>query len=255
MKFLMTLLCLITLNGFAQNLTHLASNDDEWFEGSVFLNDNSELKGLIRFNDKTGILSYQNGAQSRSFTPRNVLAFEFLDQPQNKQRVFYSIEYDDNDNQTKRPFFFEVIKDYGDFALVSKTDPIEFKGKESLASRILSPSIPQVNVNTEDPATNTPIQLIPKSVSVYQSETVYLFDLVNSKINPIIEISTKETDRFLLDDTSTTKDKYKGRGVLKDFFGEDYDLLMDYAREKNLELDKKNDLVSLFDYYNKNIGN
>jgi hypothetical protein len=58
MKFLAALLCLITLRGFSQDVTHLASSENEWFEGSIFLTDNSEIKGLLQYSDKTGILKY-----------------------------------------------------------------------------------------------------------------------------------------------------------------------------------------------------
>jgi hypothetical protein len=194
MKFLTALLCLITLRGFSQDISHLASGENEWFEGSIFLTDNSEIKGLLQYSDKTGILKYQNGNQSKSFTSRGVLAFEFFDAAQAEQRIFYSIEYEVNKTLTKRPYFFEVIKDNGTFALVSKTDPIEFKGKETFIDRITESSTLSINNNNNSILGN----VIPKSLHLYQLETVYLFDFTKESITPIIEISNKETDGFFM---------------------------------------------------------
>jgi hypothetical protein len=82
-------------------------------------------------------------------------------------------------------------------------------------------------------------------------ETVYLFDLTRETIKPIIEISSKETDHLFYD-TSKTRDKVVGRQELKVFFGDHYDDLMSFAKDKDLKLDKKNDLVVLFDHYASN---
>jgi hypothetical protein len=243
MRVILLLIVSLTIQvSYSQNLTGLASNDDEWSEGSIFLTNNSELKGLVRYNDKVGVLNLQSGAQSRSFTPRSVLAFEFFDAAQNKQRLFYSIEYEDSETTAKRPYFFEVLKDYGDFALVSKTDPIEFKKKLTLADQLL-------NNSQTAPDNNA---LIPSTTHIYQLETIYLFDLIKEKIDPIAEITNQEIDRLLFD-KSKTKDKVVGRSELKDFFQDSYELVADYAKENDLKFDKKDDLVKIFNYYSENI--
>src|SRR5688572_16497841 len=101
----------------------------EWSSGSIMTNDGSELKGLLKFNDKNGILSYQNGGDTRAFTARNVAGFEFFDEGVKKQRVFYSFAYEDSQNNIKRPLFFEVIKEFETFAVLSKVDPLEVDHK------------------------------------------------------------------------------------------------------------------------------
>ena len=88
-------------------------------------NDGSEAKGLLKYNDKNGLLSYENGSDSRTFTARNVVGFEFFDEGMRKQRIFYSFPYEDSQNNIKRPLFFEVIKEFESFAVLSKVDPLE----------------------------------------------------------------------------------------------------------------------------------
>jgi hypothetical protein len=40
-----------------------------WSEGSILLADNTELNGMIKYNDREGILSYNNGDNTRAFGP------------------------------------------------------------------------------------------------------------------------------------------------------------------------------------------
>ena len=95
----------------------------EWSSGSIMTNDGSELKGLLKYNDKNGILSYQNGGDTRAFTARNVAGFEFFDEGMRKQRIFYSFPYEDSQSNIKRPLFFEVIKEFESFAVFRKSTP------------------------------------------------------------------------------------------------------------------------------------
>jgi hypothetical protein len=44
-----------------------------------------------------------------------------------------------------------------------------------------------------------------------------------------------------------------GRQELKVFFGDHYNDLMSFAKDKDLKLDKKDDLVVLFDHYASNL--
>ncbi|NBP68974.1 MAG: hypothetical protein EBR30_18995 [Cytophagia bacterium] len=230
----------------AQDLTELVTSREEWFQGSILLSDESELKGLILYNNKTGILSYQNGTTSKSFTPRNVIAFEFYDEARNKQRLFYSIEYEDDKTSAKRPFFFELVKDYGDFALVSRIDPLEIKKQRSTSDVIFNKTTPDgLNPNL---GTSNVFESSPRTI---QLETVYLFDLINAKINPIAEITSENIDRVLLSDKTRVNDKVVGRKYLKEFMGDRYSQVINYANDQGIGLDNKEDLIKIFDYFFK----
>lgn len=228
----------------AQDLTELVTSKEEWFQGSILLNDESELKGLLLYNNKTGILSYQSGTISKSFTPRNVIAFEFYDEAKSKQRLFYSIEYEDDKTSSKRPFFFELVKDYGDFALVSRIDPLEVKKQRSTSDVLFNKTTP--NALNPNLGSSTFFEETPRTI---QLETVYLFDLINSKANPIAEITNEYIERVLLDDKTRVSDKLVGRKFLKEFMGNRYSEVINYANDQGLELDNKKDLIMIFDYF------
>ena len=102
----------------------------EWFSGSVLLNNGSEIKGLIKYNDKTDIVCLESTRVSKSFTARHVKAFEFFDEIEQKQRVYYSVEIEDRNNNIKRPLFFEVLLELKNFALISKLAPIIIEKRE-----------------------------------------------------------------------------------------------------------------------------
>jgi hypothetical protein len=110
MKLFLTLclLFLASLENFGQKKLKESIFNPElvWGEGSILLNDGSELKGLVRYNDKDNVLSYQSGDQSGSYTSRHVRHFEFFDERTNKQRIFYSFPFEDPQNNVERNLFF-----------------------------------------------------------------------------------------------------------------------------------------------------
>jgi len=50
----------------------------EWGAGSIILINGKELNGLVKYNDVQGIVSFDGGNQSKSFTARNILGFELF---------------------------------------------------------------------------------------------------------------------------------------------------------------------------------
>src|SRR5687767_8909199 len=71
----------------------LLENAHDWHDGSVMTADGIELHGVLKFNDNIGLLSYESGNISKTFTPKSVAGFEFFDEASNKQRIFYSLPY------------------------------------------------------------------------------------------------------------------------------------------------------------------
>jgi len=143
MKDLLTtslLLCCFSF-GFTQDkISQELLPDLEWGEGSIMLNDGTEKKGLIKYNDKEGgLVSYDQGAESHSYTARSILGFEFFDERLNRQRVFYTLEYEDDQTVGKRPMFFEVLKDLKTFAVI-KDRPDSDKANSKRANRVFHQS-------------------------------------------------------------------------------------------------------------------
>jgi hypothetical protein len=209
--------------------------DIEWGDGSILLNSGKELKGLVRFNDREGLLSYESGSQSATYTSRSVTAFEFYDERIQKQRIFYSLEYEDSKTNVKRPLFFELLRDLGNFAILSKMDPVDIKEQSSGSGMV---QVPGFFVIT--PATS--------NVKIIQIETVYFLDQ-DGKIEPYVKVVRKETDGLLID-TSKMKNKSIDKTLPKKYFGEDdYKKILEYAEELDLKINKKEDFLKILDYY------
>ena len=115
-RFIVVALLFISMGSFARKRKMaedvLVNEKIEWFEGSILLNDGSLLKGLIKYDDNSAILSFQDGMSSKVFTSSRVATFQFFDEAMQKQRVFYAFPYEDPKTMAMRPLFFEVIREY-----------------------------------------------------------------------------------------------------------------------------------------------
>lgn len=187
-------------------------SDLEWGEGSILLNDGTELKGLIKYNDRAGILSFESGATSRSFTSRRVSGFEFYDEREKKQRIFYSIIYEDAETNAKSPLFFELIKDLKTFAVITKTDRVKIEAKSSGGG----------------PSANGGYVGVSTTYSASQLQTIYFMDS-QGNIVPYMKATKKKLD------TNRPKPMYSK--------------LEKYADDNKLDFDEKEDFFKILDYY------
>ena len=208
----------------------LLENSIQWTEGSIMLNDGTELKGVLKYNDNIGILSYENGDNSRSFTAKNVVGFEFFDDAQQKQRVFYSLPFQDPVTGTDKNYFFEALREYNSFALLSRIQPMVVK------QRVNSSPYMGVGVNTMIVATE-----------LSQLETIYIMS-PNGEIKAYLEIVEKEVDGWL-SDTHKTKNKVVDKDLLKQYTGKYHESLEAFAHDNKLSFKRKTDLLKIMDHY------
>jgi hypothetical protein len=210
----------------------------EWFEGSILLTNGKEHKGLIKYNDKTDIVCLENARESKSFTARHVQGFEFFDEVEKKQRVFYSVEVEDKVNNVKRPLFFEVLVDSKDFALISKIAPIRVERKEYTTPAMFNPATGAFTAG----------RYYGYPATISQTETLFLFSK-EGEVRPLLEIKEKEIDGMFFDRT-IVKNRILDNEVLRRFTNTHYKQLVSYAKENSLSVREKNDLITLLNYYN-----
>lgn len=223
---------------------HLLSDRAEWFEGSILLTDGKELKGLVKYNDRNGVLSFQDGTDTKVFTPIKVIAFEFFDEALKLQRIFYAFEYEDSEANVKRPLFFEVLKQYETFAVLSKADRIDISQKSGLYSQNVDPVTGTYQPNTLPTGKS---QLV-----LSQTETIYLMR-ADGEIKPYFKAVTSEDGQksFLVAGKDTkVKNKVIDRELLEEFVTpNEYEKLMQYAKENDLSFKKKADFLKIMTYY------
>jgi len=198
-------------------------------EGSLVMNDGTELKGVIRYNDtEGGVVSFEGGNRSGSWTPRSVAGFEFFDEVKKRQRVFFTLDFDD-DKTGKRPTFFEIIKDFKSFAVLAKMDPINIKKKNDF----LMDGVKGKH------GTKTVVR---------QTETIYFMD-ADGTIHPYMKVTRKMADHDFYDRTRF-KNKLVDENLVKKYLKEPgYSQMIKYADENELDLGVKDDFIKALDYY------
>ena len=206
-------------------------------EGKVILKSGEELHGYLKYNDITGILTYENGNDSRSFSSRSASAFEFFDVLEQRNRVFYSLVLEKN-----RDGFYEVLKEFKDFAVLSRVDQLE--AEQSSLFPVSSSNHP-TGTTMQGGTTST------SGVRYRQTETICFMD-PDGKVWEFLEIIEKEDAGAF--DRMKTKNKLLDESLLARFTGEHYNQIMEFVDKHTLSLKHRSDLIKVLDYYANVVG-
>jgi len=215
----------------------LRTTVNQWYEGSILTTKDEELKGLVKYDDRNAVLSFKAGDLQRSFAPRSVTAFEFFDESVQKQRVFYSLEAMDPQTDMKRFAFFEIIRDFNDFAVLLKIEPLEVKQKTSTWATVYP------NATNGSPA----YQQGRTSPVFYQDESIF-FLRPSGELTRYLTVTTIDDDRLFSLGKTTSSDLEED--VLAEFVSEPvYEQLKAYAKENGLKFKRKADFIKILEYY------
>jgi len=202
--------------------------DDGWGEGTIIMNNGSELNGLVRFNDKSGILSYQNGNDTKTLIAKSVLGFQFVDPRTGAERVFLTMENEDRQTSMRVPQFFELVKEYQKMIVLSRVEPVAVKVKGAAQS------------------TPGEIDWDGSSRAIAEQYEVIYFKPHDGPLRPYLEIRYKEVDRMLYD--REAQSARVNADALKEWAGSHYKELMSFVRQKKLDLEVKQDLLVALDH-------
>ena len=213
-------------------------NDNvEWSEGTVLTNDGTELKGLLRYEDNANILHFQDGTASHAYTSRSVTGFEFTDAVTGKQRVFYTLQAIEMNTDIERPLFFEFIREFENFTVFSRMDPVAIEKKTRSSA-----TNPMEATFWWSDQTST-------RVVISQSETIYFMDK-NGVIKPYLQIPEREVPGAFVDYTKV-KNKVLDDELLEDLTAPLYDRVKECADKNKLSLKRKTDLLAILECYAK----
>lgn len=213
---------------------HLLENVHKWSEGRVFLTDGSELTGLVRFDDNSGILSFRDGDFSKTLIAKSASGFEFYDEELARQRFFFSREYDDGITYGKY-YFFEVLMELDHFALLSKVDPIAVEINNGGSAPYMAPYggavLPGGSYSTTE---------------VHQTETIFVMGK-DGEILPYVRILEKEISGLF--GGKRTKNKFYQKDLLEKYTGRHYQQLEAFAKKNGLNFKIKSDLLEILNHY------
>lgn len=209
--------------------------DSRWNTGSISFSNGNQLNGWVKYNDKLRIVSYQpynDKNISRVFREDDITRVELYDEHSVKPRKLYSLAFKNSATGNEEILLFEVLKEFKNFAVLSRRDPVNASNKKHRGSLI------------------GPIYAFPFKCSsnnngapfTFQIETIYV---VNDH---------GDWDTFFKESVRTGKFAPKSKVVKKDLLrsyisAPHFDQLKSYARENRLKLSRKEDLVKVLDYY------
>lgn len=219
----------------------LLTTREAWYRGSILLNDDTELKGVLKYDNRAGLLHFQSGTGSKSFTPRSVVAFEFFDESIQKQRVFYTFDHTDEQTDMVRPHFFELVRQFKAFSVWKKCSHLEVKQKKKYMTAW----------QFVDPTTGIPSGQM--FTDAEQNITIFLMGDDN-KPEPYLRISVMEQmEKTWWSNTVRTKSKLTGQDILIDYVGQEtYNNLKEYAKAEGLKFSREDDLMKILSHYENN---
>lgn len=209
-----------------------------WTDGTILTNDDEELKGKVRYDDLQSILFFRDGAVEKAFVSRQIKMFRFFDPVKKSDRLFYSLEFEDRKFNVKRPLFFELIKEFKTFAVLTKVDPVQFNE---------APGQPRGTQNNSMKELNAVMR-------IQQFETI-CFMSPEGLIEPYLEIE-------ILIKNGIFEERVRNRQTILDeklfekYFGERAnEKIMTFVKHNELQLTNKEDLLKVLDYYEKYLIN
>jgi hypothetical protein len=241
MKAWLIVLCIAVIQGtnvFCQQKEVSRTGETYWQDGSVLLTDGTELKGKLQYNGRLGILRYEDNDGERTLNPKNVTAFEFFDVTVDKQRVFYSLEYQESAQTMKRLWFFEILQDFKTFAVISRIDPFD--------AIVETKSGPFSNAMKGNGSSDTknPIDDYWSPEVVMESETIFFLD-GSGRIDPYSRVIRK-TIHDMMGPRNKTSNKILDKKVVLKFFTEDeLENMEKYADDNDLNTKTKSDFVKM----------
>ncbi len=263
------LFTLLTAIGYGQTkkvINDLGTESQNWFDGSITLNDQTAIKGLVQYNDKNGVLSIKDEDGSQSFSAKTVSKFQFFDSNTSEYRNFISIEYPTeafdkgilgydfslNDYESRKdkgpilPTFFEIVRETKSFIVLSKVKPIVYKQKAKGNNA--------GSFTTFGGGSPVTISTVPGVARMYdevrQNELIFFADTLGNII-PYAEFVDKE-EVYYSNQTNGIK-KSKSRKIdsnaLERITGSYYTELLKYAESNKLKIKKREDFIKVIDYF------
>lgn len=179
-----------------------------WTDGKIMLNDGTEARGKLLYNDVTGVVSFQSEKNSGSYNARNIIGFEYLD------KHFYSIPYTSSTGVVKQ--FFEVLREYKDFAVISKTNVLSLGSTSEIT-------------------------------------TLYFMRAADLTVKPFLETLAREV-KWRIFDANKVQVRVLDSDLPKEIMGENFGKVKAFAKERKLVWHVKDSLISILDYYDSLIN-
>ena len=204
--------------------------DTPWSTGELTLNDGTQFKGVIKYNEQIGSITYKADTlakESRTFSEQDLIALAVLDSTKGHIRRLYSFPYED-DEQKEVILLFEVIKEFNNWAVLSRKSGIK------------------VNQNKGDVDWSSPNPYYTTKTKIAQAEYFYIMD-ENGSIEFFFVSEIHESDGLFGSQKNRSK-MYEDEllmGRMNPFTSQ----VENFAKKNKLKSNKTEDLLQILDYY------
>jgi hypothetical protein len=229
MKTSLVIYCIITLL-VASGADTCAQFDSlglntEWKKGSLVLDNNSTLNGLIQFNDKLGMIKFKKtpGGAEESFVETSIFAMQLYDEDTRSWRNFAVFNINEEETGRQGTLLFEVLIEFNKFALLTRIEPV------NLATR-----------NRQD------------SFGQYQTvkvgyEQFEKFCLVDQEGTATLVLAVSEFERKKFSMAPKLKPILDKLAIEK-YLGGDWEKFQELVKRNKLNLKKRDDFIRAFEY-------
>lgn len=220
------LLLVIPASGYAQ-FDSLGLNS-KWNKGHIVLNDDRKLVGLIQSNERLRLIKFKvnDTNPEQSFLERNIKSYEYLDSDANMNRKFMRFNVYVADLGKTQEEVFELIYEFRDFAVLSKTFPV-------------NPSVRVYSGGYGDQHA--------KMVGYEQYEGIFLVN-VDGVAECLLMGVAVEKMKQRPNKSAKVQTVYQDK-LLKKYVGDKWEAIRVFIKENKLKMKNKADVLRVFDYY------
>lgn len=119
--------------------------ENYWHSGKVYVTGGDTIVGKLKFDLQNEIVQIEGNGGLKTLTARKVLAFEFYDRAEQKDRYFYALPFTKVANY-QTPTFFELLK---------QDSPLSLLCRETLVTQTVIANNPWAVANPGIPVTQT----------------------------------------------------------------------------------------------------
>jgi hypothetical protein len=227
--FLLLILCSTVVQ--SQDLRQLG-NDTQWYSGFLTLNDGQKLEGLIKNNDKEGIISFKenaNDSTTHSVRPYNIVAMEYFDAEKDMRRRFASLATKDKSGPNET-YLFEIIREFESFAVIALQSNLKV-----LQSR-------------NGPSSNSAYYAGQSQASVISQFEAFFFVNDEGLTETYLVTEFRDVDGWF--DYTKSKGRIVDASLFSEYIGEEnWKKIKSYVKENDVKLNTRVGLIKALDYY------
>lgn len=223
----------------AQELKNLGIGS-QWNKGNITLGDGAKLLGEIRYNDVQGTISFRTSETAddqRLFEKSEILCLEYFNGKDGAIRRYYSLAFKDEKTGDEEINFYELIKEFKDFVVLSRKDAVQAQRTETTNSILIQ--------NGFFPSRGSTLTLT-------QYEQFYFLGRnSNPELYMIMEYNYVDATLYKFEKNIS---HISNHTIFPKYLGEYWPRVMQYLKSNKIKLDNREALIRALNFYVDLIG-